>query len=189
MKFTVSLCLFFLFFQINAQENWTLEKDQEGIKVYTRHKKGFVIKEFKAITYTSKSISELEEILEDVENYPNWVYSVSSGKLIKELGNDRTLYYSLDLPWPVSDRDIVIQSVKSKDNGLRYDMTATQGGYPDQSGLVRMTSAFGSWQFIPKDGKIEITYQFYGNPAGSIPTWMINMLIVDGPFETLKKLR
>ncbi len=189
MKFLLFLSLLTQFAITNAQDQWALAKDKDRIQIFTRKLDHQKVKEFKAITYTSKTVDELERILDDVQHYPNWVYSVSKGKLIDKKGNNRTLYYSLDLPWPVSDRDLVIQSIKTKDNGLRYDMTAIQGKIDEKSGFVRMVNAYGSWQFIPEKDKVKIVYQFYGDPAGSIPAWMINMMLVDGPFETLMKLR
>ena len=44
----------------------------------------------------------------------------------------------------------------------------------------------GLWIFNPvSKGVTEIIYQYQGDPGGSIPGWVANLFIVDGPYKTL----
>ncbi len=191
MKYLFFAILFFQFTSSFAQEQWSLAKDKDEVQIFTRKLDHRRVKEFKAVTYTSKSVDELEAIIKDVEHYPDWVYSVTHGELLETNGESRILYYIFGVPWPVSDRDMVIESFKTTDeNGnLKFDLKLVKDHKPEVSGYVRMKEVFGSWTFIPKGGKTKIIYQFYGDPAGSLPAWLINMFIVDGPHETLVNLR
>ena len=189
--FFVLVLLLTQFSTLNAQDQWVLAKDKDEVQIFTRKLDHRRVKEFKAVTYTSKSVDELEAIIKDVELYPDWVYSVTHGELLETNGESRILYYIFGVPWPVSDRDMVIESFKTTDDdgNLKFDLNLVKDLKPEVSGYVRMKEVFGSWTFIPKLDKTKIIYQFYGDPSGSLPAWLINMFIVDGPHETLVNLR
>lgn len=173
-------------------KEWKLEKDKNGIKVYTQ-KQSDNLKAFKAITKTNKSMLELENLVEKVENYPQWMSDVATCRQIKLVHADEAYVYSTsDAPWPIKDRDIVTKAncIKSKDGSLRYEFQTYPGKVEELEDYIRIKKAKGSWHFIPlDDGQIEITYQFYADPGGSIPTWLVNLFIVKGPYETLLNMR
>ena len=61
---------------------------------------------------------------------------------------------------------------------------------PDKSGIVRIEEAKGIWKFTQKEnGETKVLYQFLGDPGGNIPSWIINIFIVDGPYKTLMNLK
>jgi hypothetical protein len=37
--------------------------------------------------------------------------------------------------------------------------------------------------------KTRVTFQYHMEPAGALPEWLINSLLVDAPFNTLNNLR
>ncbi|MCH7534986.1 MAG: hypothetical protein IH948_04465, partial [Bacteroidetes bacterium] len=82
-------------------------------------------------------------------------------------------------------------SKKTNYNGtIMYSFMSSPDFIKETEDFVRIRDARGKWQFIQKDGeKIEVIFQFYGDPAGSLPIWLINMFIVDGPYNTLVNLR
>lgn len=191
MKYILFFLLLAQFSFLQAQKDWLLEKDKDGVQIFTRKLDHHKVKEFKAITYTSKSVSDLEKLIKDVEHYPDWVYSVSFGELLEEDGDSRILYYIFDVPWPVSDRDMVIKSFKTQDEfgNLKFNINLVKDYKPEISGYVRMKEVFGSWTFIPEGDNTKIIYQFYGDPSGNLPAWLVNMFIVEGPYETMVNLR
>ena len=68
-------------------------------------------------------------------------------------------------------------------------MKSNPTAYPEQKGMIRMIKAEGSWKVEEvAENKIEMEYIFVGDPAGSIPTWVINMFIVDGPLTSISNL-
>jgi hypothetical protein len=46
------------------------------------------------------------------------------------------------------------------------------------------------WTITPlKDGSLSLEYQLLVDPGGSVPAWLVNLAVVDGPFETMSALR
>ncbi len=60
----------------------------------------------------------------------------------------------------------------------------------EKEGIVRMPVTDGSWRLrqLASD-KVEVHHQFKGDPAGNIPSGIINMFLVVGPINTLKQLQ
>ena len=176
-----------------SQSPWKLEKNSKGIEVYTRKLEGKDFKEFKATTLVSCSMSSLVDLLEKVEEYPEWQANVASGKLLKRLNpKERFIHYTTDLPWPFDDRDIIVYCKKTvyKNGAVKYYMEARPDYMKEDEDYIRIRDGKGYWKFVPKEnGQIKVIYHFYGDPAGSLPSSIVNLFIVDGPYETMENLQ
>ena len=172
---------------------WELSKDKNGIKVYTRQYEGSKIKEFKALTTVRSKMGALESLIDKVSEYPDWQANVSSAKLLDQVNqNEQYIYTTTNVPWPATDRDIVLHSEKtvSEEGVVTYNIVSSPSYIEADEDFLRITDAEGVWQFIPNEkGEIEVVHQFYGDPGGSLPNWIINMFIVDGPYDTLTNLK
>lgn len=175
------------------QDEWKLAKNKDGILVYTRQQTGKKIKEFKAIVKIKTSMSKLITLIEDIEKYPEWQSDISKSYTIKKLSStERYIYYALDVPWPISDRDVVTHVKKTtyKSGKVVFSLTSKPTYIKEKEGFIRIKDAFGTWTFTPiENGYIKVVYQSYGDPAGSIPTGIINSFIIDGPYKTMGRMR
>lgn len=185
---SLSICI-----NINAQtSDWKLAKNENGIQVYTRKTDASPIKEFKATVIINTDLNTLIETLNNVENYPKWMADCKYAKTLKQVnGNVRYDYIEVNVPWPLENRDIIF-SYKSKLDSNKYVAELTsQSDYIDKKeGITRIIKATGKWALSKKSkNEIAVTYQFLGDPEGSIPTWIINLFIVDGPYKTLGNLK
>ena len=62
--------------------------------------------------------------------------------------------------------------------------------YPVDPTLVRMRDFYGNWTFRPlDDGTVHVTMQGRADPGGTLPHAIVNLLIHDTPFQTLRGLR
>jgi ribosome-associated toxin RatA of RatAB toxin-antitoxin module len=175
-----------------AQEQWELEKNSNGIKVYTKPVKGYDIKEFKAYTYIKASPEKLLSIINDADKFSQWIDKVEESKLIKKpASNVFIVYLTLGMPIGVSDRDMVLRNEvkKLKGGGYKINVTSAWKQYPEQDDYVRIKKAYGYWLIKPEKGTTKIEYRFFSDPAGSLPTWIVNMFLVDGPYKTLTNLK
>ena len=172
--------------------NWELAKNESGIKVFTREKEGSGIKEFKTVATVKIEMSVLENILDDINNYASWQDNVASAKILKKISSSENYYYTTtDVPWPIGDRDIILHSVKTTANKstITYSLTSTPSYIPIKDDYTRINNAAGKWQLkAQENGETLVIHQFYGDPEGSIPNWIVNMFIVDGPHETMVNL-
>lgn len=194
-----NLVLTFLILQfpissIFSQNNWVLEKNTNGIKVYTRVVSGSDIKEFKATVSGDYSIDKVEKILDDYESFPQWQANLTRISTIKKISDTQIFeHYFTDLPWPVDDRDLVtfMQKKASTDGkSITYTYTSIPNYIPEVKDYERIKESSGFWQ-INRTGEktVEIIYQFKADPGGSIPDWLINSFLVEGPFETMSNLK
>lgn len=190
----VSVAVLFSFSGDTYFTEWTLRKEKEGIKIYTREATNTNIKEVKTVLTISTSVNKISNAIIDVENYSNWMKNILNPKMIKKINqNEYYLYYEMDAPWPTQNRDIINHTIIShnQSNGITLiSSTAVPNFIEKKENLVRITLSEGSWilKELP-NGKVEVTHMLLASPGGSIPDWVINMFIVNHPYETHLSLR
>ncbi len=55
---------------------------------------------------------------------------------------------------------------------------------------VRLRDAWGTYLLEPTDSeKTKITWQQYVDPAGALPRWLVNSMLTDLPYRSLKAFR
>lgn len=191
-KLILLLLTGFTFFSYSQENNWKHTKEKDGITVYTREKEGYDIKEFKAIiTIENYDFEKICQVILDSDNGEKWIADVKEAKFIEKRSTESTTtYFELSLPWPFDGRDMLLDNTITKtDKELNLLMKSNSSRLPEQENLIRMTKAEGSWKVKKLDeGKVDIEYIFIGDPAGNIPTWVINMFIIDGPLTTISNL-
>jgi hypothetical protein len=85
------------------------------------------------------------------------------------------------------DVTITIDSVSGE---RKINAVSLIGVIPERNDMVRIKEYHQSWTIMPA-GK-EMTHVILEgdvDPAGKIPDWISNMLIVDSPFKTISGLR
>jgi hypothetical protein len=197
--FTKNFILLFIFsfasfFSAFAVNDWELKKNESGIAIYTRDIPGSSFKELKVLTSFNTSLTSIVALIEDVSSYPLWIYQCKEGKLIKMVGDSELYYYHVtSTPWPVSNRDGIVhykitQNVKTK--VVNVSTQSVQGIIDKIPGIVRVPKMQASWKLTPQpDGSINAEYQLYVDPGGSLPAWIVNMFLVDGPYSTFQNMK
>ena len=93
----------------------------------------------------------------------------------------------------MKNRDVLTRTKWSQDPGtsaVYLISNATTGIIEEIKGRLRLTEARVSWHFLPQeDGSIQIVNEAHINPGSALPGWIINMLLVETPFETMKAFR
>ncbi|MBS1646219.1 MAG: START domain-containing protein [Bacteroidetes bacterium] len=192
-KTFLSLFLFFIFSFGAAQHkatDWELKKCESGISVYTRYVSNSSFKELKSIAIVKTSLSGIIALLNDFESYPQWVYKCGEASELKKT-NDTTCwhYQTVIAPWPVSNRDFIVKVVQSqnqKTKTITLDSDGTPKEMPIKKNHVRIMYFKATWVLVPlKDGYVQVNYQLLVDPGGAAPAWIVNLAVVDGPFETM----
>ncbi len=180
---------FIIFFLLTAGDKWELKKDKDNIAVYTRKNINSDFKELKCVTTVKSSLSSIVKILTDYDHYPDWVYHCPTARLVKKI-NDKDLYYYyvIEAPWPVDDRDMAAHMKISQENKTKVvSVTAdiADGIVPVNKDMVRVTQFHSVYTLTPKkNGMVEIDLEMGTEPGGNVPAWLINSVIVKGPFNT-----
>lgn len=199
IKLSISLFLLllspvFLSAQSASDYEWKLKRDKDGIQVYMREQDGSDLKELKFTTEIEASLNAVAAILTDVEGFDNWVYASIESYTIEEISDTEVYYYaSLDFPWPLSNRDLVLHSRFWQDKETLAIHSATYSAHDkmeEQEDFIRIIKADLFWTFTPiGDGKVRVDYQLNSDPGGNIPAWMINLAADQGPLQTMIKFK
>ena len=130
-------------------------------------------------------------VLKDVEQYPAWMSYCEEATVLRDLGHGSTLVrYVQDMPWPVSDRDVVFRAdVKFLPDAGRMDVSLTSvadSGVPPAEGYVRMAGFEGRMELACLGpGRSRVRFTMWADPAGSLPAMAVNAGAADVPYETL----
>ena len=188
-----SLILFFILLANScffAQENWTLKKDENGIKVYTRKTADSDIRELKAVFYIKAPLKTLVAVIDDWDNYPEWVYRCGKSSSLKKISETEGIHYqTVTAPWPVQNRDFIVNikfTQDEKTGAITLLSTSKPDYIPVDDESIRVKKINSHWYLKPlKDGTVEVINQILVDPGGDIPVWLVNLAAVEGPYETM----
>lgn len=189
----LSLGIFAFISTINAQE-CTLKKESGNTKVYTCRTSNEKFKSLKAeVVFENTTLEELREVLFDVSRYTKWQYKMSEAKMLQRVNNNEIIIRSVvDSPWPVENREMLVRFSCELDLPNNFMTIIAKGGidydYPKDSELVRVPFSEARWAVTQKGANLYISYTLQVDPGGSLPAWMVNMAMAEGPFETFKNL-
>ena len=173
--------------------DWNLDRNRDGIEVFTRPVENSGIKEFKGIAYFDATVDQIVAVLRDSDRFKTWFPNCPESKLLFREGDVSVQYSVMDAPWPVSDRDNVLRSVtyrNAESGSVKIVVQADPDFYPEQDERVRVQQAQGSWLIEPVDEvRTRVTFQMHLEPGGGIPDWLSNARVVETPFEALGNLR
>jgi len=192
-------CLLMLSLNSQMVQAWELQTPQNeaSVKVWTQSEQGTNFKAFRGEVIINAPLDQVVSVIRDTPNVPQWYYKSKLAKQLKRLNDHQSLNYSVtDLPWPVSDRDLVILATVSNDSdgGVTIQMRAQPDAYPPQIGLIRVPRLEGFWKLQPQHSdtsqpSVKVTLQISTEPGGDIPSWLVNAMVVDMPFNSLKNLK
>lgn len=180
LRLTVALLLTFFISAVSASE-WQPEIKKNGIDAYSRIIEGTDILEIRAITVVDSRMEVIAEVLRDIPANVEWRPKCAECRLLERHNrNSMTTYTRIDLPWPVSDRDVVIKadtSINLNTGRVVVSLGSVDHHKAPQPGdNVRITEFFSQYylEYINRE-QTGIIFTTRVNPAGRIPTFLVNM--------------
>jgi hypothetical protein len=177
-----------------AAQSWEFKKEKDGIKIYTCKETGKSLKSYKGVTDIQAPAEKIFTLLEDVYHTDWWDKSITRIKVLRYEKNKMAQYYLVyDLPWPVTDRDLCVDVKVTIDpvTGVRK-ITAVPlpGVIPECRDMVRIKEYRQTWTVKPVGKDLaHVELEGYVDPAGSVPDWLSNMLIVDSPLDVINGVK
>lgn len=197
----VSLMMTLQVISVSAQDNWKLQKDdwklqknKDGIQVFSAEVSESKIRAIKVVANYDASPDEIADIIMDVNTSTEWVSHLKSCYVIKRVSQDELYYYGeVKLPWPVLNRDFVAHLTRNEDmqtRAITIDGPAVTGLVPEKKGTVRINNSLGKWTITPLDSnQVKVEYVLHVDPAGSLPSWLVNMFSSETPMQIFQNLR
>jgi len=142
----------------------------------------------------SGDFEKVSALVGDPSNLDWWADDVKNIRVLF-FEKDKVIryYFEYHVPWPFSNRDLVTHVKIEKDpvTGTKtIYSTPLPGVEPPKPGLVRVTDYWQKWTLQPlENGLIHITLEGYIDPAGDVPAWLYNIVVVDIPLKLLREVR
>ena len=177
-----------------AAETSKLTINKNNIKVWTIQDSQNPMLSYKAETVLDTTLDRAVAIVLDVEHAKNWIPNVASAEVLSQdlkTGNFK-MYMVLDFPFPLKDRDLIVQGKMNKDaNGvISIKNKAIQQGMSVQANYIRLKKYEGDWSFQKiAENKVKVITSGYADPEGVIPQSVTNMFVQQQPYQMLQKMK
>jgi hypothetical protein len=181
-----------------ADDGWKKIGESDGIAGYTRPTTKSSVDEIKAVGIVDAPIAVVEAVIRDISVMPEYMFLCKEAFMIntpdmKSRGDIVYFYSVTDLPFPVSDRDVVTKALWSvdKETGAIYcHAEGIKTPYKQNKKVVRMPLSIIDCTLIPNGtDKTKVIYQVLSDPGGELPSFIVNMLTNDYGIKTIAGLR
>ena len=199
MKFRIVSA--FLFFCISlvlpvvtCAQKWEYVKERNGIKIYTRKENNSNLKSFKGVTDLHTEMNKVCSLLGNAKSFDWWDKDITEIKVLSyELGKYIQYYLVYDVPWPLSDRDLVVDARITIDPLTRTETIFAQplpNVIPEKPDLIRIKKYWQKWTVQPVNpGIVRVTLEGFVDPGGNVPAWLYNMVITETPLKVIREVR
>ena len=181
-----------------AAEPWLDVLEDDGIRVSQRVGPGRALPEFRAVAEIAASRWQVLAVIVDIPNQPKWMHRLSEARVIRTKAQTGSplgavFYLRMDLPWPVSDRDVVLESdtdFPDEGRSVTRFARASHAEHEPIEGVIRMPRLRGHYALTAlAPDRTRVEYQVDADPGGSLPSWLVTRVSRDDPWYTLKDLR
>jgi len=173
--------------------DWELKSETDNIEVYTRKLEGEKFKEIKILTQCKTSLNAIMAAFDDTEGHKDWVYKSPESYTVERIDEQTLIYYiKSDLPFPATDRDLVIKYTWTQDPETKIISTMSEGvvgKVEEYDANIRVKDFVSTYKLTPQEnGWIDIEYYAKMDPAGKLPAWLVNLAVTSGPIKTMEQL-
>ena len=169
---------------------WDEMNTADGVKLFRREIPGNFYWEYKATSTTDVPLEALCTHVYEWGSKSKDHQSLKLRKLVRDGEDERVTYDHIDEPI-VASRDFAMTVRRFRDDkgACRIRFFANNAEAPKSpDGFVRIEKLWGGWTFEPRtDGKVDVTYTCFADPAGAIPPFLVHGSQAVRARETLLK--
>ena len=193
------ICLLTLFLHLAtisdlSGQTWNFVKERDHIKLYTRVEGTGPLKSFKGVMDIQSDMEKINSMIGNPKDVKWWGENVRGIRVLLFEKDKHIQYYLIyDSPWPFTDRDIVadVHITIDPSSGTRTiysrPLLNVIPEYPD---LIRVTRYWERWTIQPlNNGLIHLTFEGFIDPAGNIPAWLYNMIVIETPIKLMREVQ
>lgn len=192
LLFPISLFFLLDVLQANVIDDWVLELDREGVRVYTQLDASSPYKQIKVTTTINATAEQVMDILMAFSQYKNWMNHVTESYLINQ--SDPMTYYVFtleDAVWPMQNRYQVSRLDVEQSVG---ESTIHFRSVPDyiekRTDAIQIKKYEGYWAVRDRPNhQCSLEYVLIQHPGGHVPPWLANFHATDNPFQSVAKLK
>jgi hypothetical protein len=178
-----------------AEPQWQFNSESDGVKVYRKDIPGSPFVGFKGVKVVPANIYKVGEILldEDPVVKKRWIDRMTDFRMIERKSPTLGITYSAyDLPWPLEDRDYVIESelvIDNANNQIVLKLKSVEHPKSPKTVGVRAVIMHSMYKLVPlPNGQTEVSVEILTDPKGDLPPWLVNLIQRGWPANTLVRL-
>lgn len=183
--------LLFSLASVAEEPQWQLETEDGAIRIYSRPVEGSPFLAVKAITRIEAPLQSVLNELGNGDGCAKWRGMCKSSRILEQVSErERYVYVVLDLPWPLSDRDMVVHSRASVDQGsqaVSVTFETVSDRLPPQD-LVRAESSASYTIEAIEEQVVEFTYIMHTDLGGKVPVDQFNSRMLDATRKDMQRL-
>ena len=193
------ICLLTLFLYLApisdlSSQTWNFVKERDHIKLYSRVEENGSLKSFKGVVDIHADMEKVSAMIGNVTNFEWWGENIREIKVLFYEKDKHIQYYLIyDAPWPFTDRDLVadVHITTDPSSGTRTIYSRPLlNVIPENPDLVRVTNYWQRWTIQPlNNGVIHLTLEGFIDPAGSVPSWLYNMIVIETPLKLMREVQ
>lgn len=179
----------------HAKTTEKLALNKQGIKVWTYQTANNPVMQYRAETILDTTLENAVGLVLDIEYGKKWIPYVSDLKIVERSndGGQFVMYMQMDFPFPLADRDLVVQGKISKEKDGKIiikNQAIKDSRIPVKSNIVRIHHYEGDWIFQQLDPQqVKVTTSGFADPAGAIPTSFVNSFVQQQPYQMLQRMK
>ena len=173
---------------------WEYLGTEDGVRVSRMAVDGSDVLAFRSEMVADIAIGQLIAVFVDPNERKHWVDRYADHKVLDRTERSERYWIKFGLPFPVSDRDYVLQSDIEVDDAKRVFITRIKSvedrRAPVNDCCVRATVHKTYYRFepVPGSNKTRLIVEVHTDPKGLIPNWLVNRIQRDWPSTTLSGL-
>ncbi|MFK7977233.1 MAG: START domain-containing protein [Halioglobus sp.] len=171
---------------------WTLEKEENNIRVYTRSVDGSDFAAIRASAVMKTNSDAVAAALGDGNGCAEWRDMCKSSRVLDVVSEEeRLIYMVLDLPWPLSDRDVVMRSITAIDADAKkatVSLNSDSTAHPEQ----KHVRAECNGQFVIEvlsETEVEVAYEMHADLGGNISADLVKSRQLSATVKEMAALR
>jgi hypothetical protein len=193
---TLGITFLTTFFSVSFSlaQPWQFFREKDGIRLYLRQETNKNFRSFRGETRFRGNYEKACSLVGNPANLDWWGNDIRNIRVL-HFEKDKLIryYFVYDVPWPFTDRDLVAEvklSENSRINKKTVSARQLPGAVPLNKNFVRVDDFWQQWTIqLLENGEISVILEGYIDPAGEVPAWLYNMVIVDIPMRLLREIR
>jgi hypothetical protein len=182
---------------------WEMFDEEDGIRMYRRDVPGSSIVALRGEGFVEAPIARVASVLADRKRSVEWIDRLVKTKVLRQISETESINWNhIKTPTPLKDRDFVFKSTITTDPARKKVLfsywSVTDPLAPETDDYVRGSFKAGKFELTMatrtnKDGTKTrgtiVNAEVEVDPAGSVPTFIVNMVQKSWPHKTLTALR
>ena len=175
-----------------TEHDWELQSEDGTLQVFTREVDDSPFLEVMAKVQMNAPLPRITELLGDGNGCAEWRAMCRSSQVLEQVSDvERYVYQVLDMPWPLTDRDMVIhsQTQLDPDSSSAIVNLRTDSSRHPPGDFVRAESVGQFILRVRPDQQVEFIYIMHTDLGGDLPPGSVNARLADSAMDDLRRLK